>query len=122
MRHEDQQSIANWGYNTFGSAPLMRKAVRAQEEMTEVLLAVARDLPPSEVVKELADVLIVMYGIATHLGYDLHAAVDAKMEVNRKRVWEKDGTGGFYHVKPEPKLKEFDPADPDDHNWSDLAP
>ena len=77
----------------------MRKAVRAQEEMTEVLLAVARDLPPSEVVKELADVLIVMYDMAERLGYDLHATVDAKMEVNRKRVWEKDGTGCSYHVE-----------------------
>lgn len=37
---------------------------------------------------------------AQHLGIDLQAAIDAKMDVNRnKRVWKLDGSGHGYHVK-----------------------
>lgn len=42
---------------------------------------------------EVADVAILLYGIAEVAGFDLHAAVDEKMAVNRARKWEQTPEG-----------------------------
>lgn len=48
--------------------------------------------------KECADVLVVLYQVAAALGADLHAEVDAKMQVNRARTWSKTEDGRYQHV------------------------
>lgn len=40
-----------------------------------------------------------LHGLCSVLGRDLLAEVDAKMAVNRARVWKKDGTGHGYHLR-----------------------
>lgn len=39
--------------------------------------------------------------LVTRLGGDLPSAIDAKMEINRKRIWRPDGTGHGYHTHAE---------------------
>jgi NTP pyrophosphatase (non-canonical NTP hydrolase) len=56
---------------------------------------------PDKIASEAADVLIVLYGLAGMRGFDLHAEVDRKMEVNRGRRWEAMGDGTGYHIKTE---------------------
>lgn len=48
---------------------------------------------------EAADVLIVLYGMAALYGFDLHAEVDRKMEINRDRKWIANGDGTGRHVR-----------------------
>ena len=44
----------------------------------------------------------VLLSTALDLGIDLQAAINAKMKINRARVWRKDGSGHGYHVKAQP--------------------
>lgn len=100
MSNETQESIEEWRLNTFGpSMSTMRIAARANEEMSELLRALSVDDGNPKAAVEIADVVIVLYGVATRLGVDLHAEVDKKMEINRARRWALDGTGHGYHVR-----------------------
>lgn len=124
---ETQQTVTDWMYATFpGTDPASpRKFLRAMEEMVElcvaggasageVSLTVSRALSecglhishytkpkPEKVGEEIADVIIVLYGVASMRGIDLHAEIDKKMAVNRNRVWKVRGDGTGYHVKPD---------------------
>lgn len=100
MDRETQQSITEWADSAFGPAPsIARIAARANEEMAELLRAATSDAPPDKIAAEAADVVIVMYRLLTVIGADLQDAIDAKMAINRKREWRKDGTGHGYHVR-----------------------
>ena len=96
---ETQESIAVWADETFGPVSLFRAIVRVNEEMSELLTGSCyQSEVPGEISGECADILITLYRVAEYAGIDLHAAVDAKMKVNRARVWKKDGSGCGYHV------------------------
>jgi NTP pyrophosphatase (non-canonical NTP hydrolase) len=98
MMPETQHTIEAWRFATFGPANRLRLATRANEEMAELLVAIATK-DDTKAAEECADVLIVLCGVASALGIDLSAEVDRKMAVNREREWmvREDGTG--YHVR-----------------------
>ncbi len=120
--NETQNTVGHWIDTTFpGTDPLSpRKSIRALEEMVELCLAsgasdqeitvaVGKALAsagnrpvgrqPDKIPVEAADVLIVLYGVAHMLGFDLHAEVEKKMAINRARKWKANGDGTGYHVK-----------------------
>lgn len=97
---ETQASISQWAEATFGpSGSNARAAARANREMSELLEHVTADDQHPEAAEEIADVVIVLYRVATCLGVDLHELIDRKMATNRARKWRLDGTGHGYHVK-----------------------
>lgn len=98
--HEDQVSISKWAEDTFGaSGSNMRVAVRANEEMAELLRALSSDDNNPKAIEEAADVIIVLQRVFTRMGADLQAEVDRKMAINRARQWNLDATGHGYHVR-----------------------
>lgn len=98
---ETQATISAWAEETFGPiSSTMRVAVRANEEMAELLRALSSDDANPKAAEEIADVVIVLYRVAARLGVELPAEVDRKMAVNRAREWRLDGTGHGYHVRP----------------------
>ena len=100
MRQETQQSIADWADHVFGPAPSnARIAARANEEMAELLRVLTAESNVEHAITEAADVVIILYRLAEVNGLSLEEAIDRKMAVNRRRQWEKDGTGHGYHVR-----------------------
>ena len=96
---EDQASLAAWGEETFGPAPeLSRLVERAAVEMEELLEA-AREGNSAEAAHEAADILILLFRYAEKSGFDLMAAVDEKMTINRARRWQSKGDGTGSHIK-----------------------
>lgn len=97
--HETQSSISAWADATFGSLKsIVRAGTRANEEMAELLTALAKD-DIGKVGPEIADVVICLYRLAHNLGVNLSGEIDRKMAINRARKWVPDGTGHGYHVK-----------------------
>lgn len=129
---ETQATIGRWIDETFpGSDPnTPRKALRVLEELVELCLVsgasaqdidktvgraltkegaslgtpawIARRRRPDKIPAEMADVEIVLRGMAQLHGVDLQAEVDKKMAVNRGRRWKANGDGTGYHVKEGP--------------------
>ena len=96
---EDQKSVTDWGEETFGPAvdPAVLVA-RAALEMDELLEA-ARAGDHAAVALETADVFILLYRVATLCGFDVNEAIDRKMQINRKRRWQRRGDGTGSHIK-----------------------
>lgn len=98
--HETQATITKWRDETFGQRKSnMQHALRAQKEMVELLEELATDDASPKAAAEIADIFIVLYGLAAHLGVDIHEEIDRKMAINRARKWNLDGAGSGYHVK-----------------------
>lgn len=96
-----QQQISDWADRTFGTAyDALTIGVRANEEMAELLTALAADRvgESAKVMEELADVVIVLKRLAAIHGGDLDAAIDRKMDINAKRDWKLRGDGTGFHV------------------------
>lgn len=101
---ETQESISEWADQAFGAAGSnARVAARANEEMAELLRALTVDDMHPKAAEEIADVVIVLNRLATRMGFRLCELVDAKMAVNRSRVWKRDGSGHGYHVRDKSK-------------------
>lgn len=99
---ETQQSISLWATETFGEAGSnLRVAIRANEEMSELLRCLSTDDRHPKAAEEIADVVIVLCRAAERLGVDIWDKVEEKMAINRTRVWTKDGSGHGYHVRKE---------------------
>lgn len=99
---ENQATITRWIEETFGPAGSNARVVaRANEEMAELLKDVTSDDAHPNLANEMADIVIILYRVATRLGVNLLEEVDKKMAVNRARAWDLDGTGCGYHVKQE---------------------
>lgn len=98
---ETQETITDWAASVFGPAQSnLRIAIRANEEMAELLRCLSVNDHHPMAPEELADVVIILYRLADCLGVNLHSVVDAKMSVNRtQRTWERDGSGHGYHVR-----------------------
>lgn len=100
-RSETTASISRWANATFGEAVSnARVAARANEEMSELLRAITADDESPKAREEIADIVIVLARLSHRLGGDIWKDVEAKMQVNRRREWKKDGTGHGYHVRP----------------------
>lgn len=96
---ENQDTINQWISATFGQAGSnFSVAARANQEMSELLMALAVDDNHPKAVEEAADIVIVLYRLAERFGADLHAEIDRKMDVNRGRRWSV-ANGHGYHVK-----------------------
>jgi NTP pyrophosphatase (non-canonical NTP hydrolase) len=105
---ETQKSISTWTKEIFGEATSnARVAARANEEMAELLRALTSDDNHQNAVEEAADVVIILYRLADRMGIDLHAEIDRKMQVNRKRAWAVTADGHGYHVQ---SISRFPPA------------
>ena len=99
-QQETQGSVSMWADETFGApSSNMSIGTRANEEMAELLRALAKGKSNDEVATEVADVVIVLYRLADRLGVDLGEAIDRKMRINRARRWNVGADGHGYHVK-----------------------
>lgn len=118
---ETEASIEAWRAQTFGNYPSRQKMVaRMNREMAELVDAVADRVPAEKIVEEVADVVIVAYGVAGCLGLNLHNAIDAKMAVNRKRTWRvKEGIG--HHVHDDPAEKSAAESASEAAKWRDAS-
>lgn len=97
---ETQQSVSAWADAVFGAVGSnARVAARANEEMAELMRALTSDDSHEKAAEEVADIVIILYRLASRLGVDLHAEIDRKMAINRTRVWSPDNTGHGYHVR-----------------------
>lgn len=95
---ETQQTISQWAEQTFGPAGSnLRVAVRANQEMAELLTRLAINDNDPAAATEIADIVITLYRVATRLNKDIDAEVQRKMAINRAREWELDGSGCGQH-------------------------
>jgi NTP pyrophosphatase (non-canonical NTP hydrolase) len=103
---ETQSTITAWITETFGEpagklsnpAGKLSIAARANEEMAELIMALAIGEGSPKVIEECADIVILLYQLAERMGHDLHTAINAKMAVNRAREWTvRNGIG--YHER-----------------------
>lgn len=96
---ENQKTISDWQLATFGiPSSCAAIAARANVEMSELLLKLAADDMHPGALKEIADVVIVLMGLADDLNGDLLAEVDRKMAINRARKWKMNGDGMGQHI------------------------
>lgn len=82
--------------------PNLSRAIRAAEELAELIEALITDDNDPRVATEVADVQIVLAGITAAHGQEQADLVDAKMAINRARQWNTAGDGHGQHVKEEP--------------------
>lgn len=109
-----QQSIAQWGRETFGHPgevpPPLPIATRMNVEVAELLNGLAElDKVPlltrehetmtASVAAECADVAIMLVQVADALGVDLEEEIAAKMQINRARAWARGANGKVQHVE-----------------------
>lgn len=95
-------SAVAWETDLSVSRPNLSRAIRAAEELAELieLLSASDDDPKAP--REVADIDIVLRGIDAAHGVERSEQVDAKMVINRARTWHVTGDGHGQHVK-EPK-------------------
>jgi len=111
MSEETQKTIHAWATQTFGL--LVDKGVAIQRMMQEVdeldySSLHANTVSPSIIANECADVLIMLYQVASAFGFDLHEQVDHKMKINRSRTWDVKGDGTGQHIiQSETRLEDF---------------
>ena len=102
---ETQLTISDWGHKTFGYpknyVTIIKRMLKECKELEELIdnNAHFNDALCDDIVDECADIYIVMCHVMTTIGYDLHACVDHKMEINRARKWNINGDGTGQHVK-----------------------
>jgi len=98
MPEETSKTIAQWGTESFGDAASVKAyALRAQEELTELIEAIDTGEPDKNIALEAADITILLHRITGSLGLELYEAVDKKMAINRRRKWTPDGNGVGQH-------------------------
>ena len=104
---ETQTSVTEWADATFGTKQSnLSIATRANQEMAELLMCLTKDDRSPHAVEECADIVIVLMRLVDRAGCSLGEAIDAKMAINRQRVWRLDGHGHGYHV-PSRREEEF---------------
>lgn len=82
--------------------PNLSRAIRAAEELAELIAVLARNDSDPKALGEVADVRIVLHGILAAHGVDGQDVDDAKMAINRRRRWATTGDGHGQHVEDEP--------------------
>lgn len=96
----DQQRITKWSDDTFGPVRSnLSIAVRANEEMAELLSCLSRNDNDQHAREEVADVIIILCRLVCRLGGNMVRDVDSKMEKNVLRKWVLRGDGCGDHVK-----------------------
>lgn len=82
--------------------PNLSRAIRAAEELAELIELLVTDDNAAKAPEEVADIDIVLRGIDGAHGVERSDTVDAKMAKNRARRWVMTGDGHGQHVKDEP--------------------
>lgn len=79
--------------------PNLSRAIRAAEELAELILLLVVDDADPKAPREVADIDIVLRGIDAAHGVERAEAVDEKMAINRARKWKLTGDGHGQHVE-----------------------
>lgn len=96
----DQRAIVEWQNATFGEPRSnLGIAIRANEEMAELLRCLSSNDTDQAARAEIADVVTVLCRLSERLGGTIVGDVEAKMEVNAKRVWKRGRDGHGRHVR-----------------------
>lgn len=99
MAVETSTSIAQWAESTFGPVDSLDRIVtRAQQEMTELREALARNASPAEIAHEAADIAIFLHRLVALVGHDLSAAVDEKPPTPLAAVGGRSGTASLVRM------------------------
>lgn len=91
------EPIVQWGLTTFNCLP--ENLLKTKREFNELQSAIDANAPPEEIGSEMADVVIMLAGLAAHYGLDLASCVDSKMTINRARKWTRLPDGTYQHIK-----------------------
>ena len=95
-----QGEVWKWAKETFGQHPDIGIAIRGNKEMAELLSTMQnRPEASADIIEECADVAFFLLQVCEFHGGDLLRAVADKLEINKKRSWEKADDGSFQHVK-----------------------
>jgi NTP pyrophosphatase (non-canonical NTP hydrolase) len=97
------KEITGWQDKIFTQATSISAATHLKRELTELVVdLINHDYENARL--EMADCFILIAGVAHLSGVDLEAAVEEKMEINRKRTWGKpDKDGVVEHMRDESK-------------------
>lgn len=97
---ENQTTINEWATKTFGHVTRSRSISRMMQEVMELTEIKESDNDSfDKVSNECADIYITMCQVASTFGFDLHACIDHKMEINRGRKWKIAGDGTGQHIE-----------------------
>lgn len=83
--------------------PNLSRAIRAAEELAELIRLLMVDDADPKAPREVADIDIVLRGIDAAHGVERADEVDSKMAINRKRRWSVTGDGHGQHVEEPPR-------------------
>jgi NTP pyrophosphatase (non-canonical NTP hydrolase) len=93
--NETQNTIGNWVNANF-SGTINEQCAKLREEITEFEAEIeVGDM--SAAAEELTDVAIIVWGLASIMGFKLLKAINQKMIINRLRLWEKKGKV-YHHI------------------------
>ena len=99
MTEWTQERISRWTLETFGEPRSnLAIAVRANEEMAELLRALSLDDWSPYAREEVADVVITLCRLVTRLEGDMARDINEKMERNLLRRWSIDSNGLGDHI------------------------
>lgn len=101
MTKEQFTEITEWQNKTFQNSTTLSKIIHLKQEVEELERAVYFE-SEKEVIKELADCLILLFGVASKMGLTYETtwlAIEQKMEINKQRKWGKpDANGVVNHI------------------------
>jgi len=106
---ELQLRIGNWQQRTFGeSGRALATAKHLREEADELIQSIkssecgriSGDF--NRISNEIADVFILLAGVAHRVGVDIEDAVEAKMSENMRRTWKAPDAEGIIRHQEEP--------------------
>ena len=94
-----QEEVTQWADEVFPDRNIHTCIHKlTAEEFPEFLITIAHD--DSVAARgEIADVLFLMFDIASFLNIDVEQAVREKLEINKKRKWQPTKAGVYKHVK-----------------------
>jgi len=81
-----------------------RAVLRAETKLVVAKNMIADSFPRTRTLQEVTAVRVILEEVVARHGGSLTDEVDAKMSINRSRVWRLDGTGHGYH---EPQAAEL---------------
>lgn len=95
-----QKRIDNWQRKTFPSSNELSKIKHLKKEIDELEEAIKEGHSKKEIAHEIADCVLLLFGIAGLQGINLLKAVRNKLKINMKRKWGKpDKDGVYFHEK-----------------------
>lgn len=93
-----QQQVTAWQDATFPKTDVRSYVKKLVHEVDELESSIHLG-HFVKTVEELADVQIVLWGLANKLGINLDAAVEDKHRINQQRKWERMKDGTYQHVE-----------------------